>query len=342
MRLFDASKPFNVGEMQKTALAFAFAFAFLPAICLAVEDAGSGMSFDIGREGVSINVQTDSKKIDVGRNFDVAVTVVSPLGKTAVVPDLRDRFSGFRVAEDFTEEPVDGADGCRTVVSRWRLVPEPLARRYRLAPFAVTVLSAAPTNGVQEETSFYTSPVVFAAPAAREAVTGDMEIAPKRDLPPFSWKLFGVVCAALAAATVLAWLAWMAVRKIRMMVKVHRMNPLERAFYELDALLKKNLPGRGFYKDFYVELTMVVRRYVERRHSVKAPNLTTDEFLRAVQDNPAFGSSVVAELKQFLESADMVKFAGVEATPEMADSATDRARRYLEADSGSAKTGGAK
>ena len=111
------------------------------------------------------------------------------------------------------------------------------------------------------------------------------------------------------------------------------MSPIERAWVELDRLLKKGLPGRGRYKDFYVELTMVVRRYIERRHSVRAPNLTTEEFLAAAKDNPAFTPEAVAELKSFLESADMVKFAGVDATPAMADSATDKAKDYLRTDS---------
>jgi len=65
---------------------------------------------------------------------------------------------------------------------------------------------------------------------------------------------------------------------------------------------------------------------------VRAPNLTTDEFLRAARENPAFTREAIAELKNFLESADMVKFAGVEATPEMADAATGKARNYLETD----------
>ena len=116
------------------------------------------------------------------------------------------------------------------------------------------------------------------------------------------------------------------------MVKIHRMSPIERALYELDVLLKKGLPGRGLYKDFYVELTMVVRRYIERRYDVRAPNLTTEEFLRAAQANAAFSPEAIAELKTFLESADMVKFAGVEATPEMADAATGKAKAYLETD----------
>ena len=76
-----------------------------------------------------------------------------------------------------------------------------------------------------------------------------------------------------------------------------------------------------------------MRRYIQRRHDVRAPNLTTDEFLRAAAENPAFTREALEGLRQFLESADMVKFAGVEATPDMADSATDRARDYLNADS---------
>ncbi len=125
------------------------------------------------------------------------------------------------------------------------------------------------------------------------------------------------------------------------------MSPIERALYELDKLLKKGLPGRGFYKDFYVELTMVVRRYIERQHGVRAPNLTTDEFLRAASSNAAFTKASLSELKAFLESADLVKFAGLEATPEMADGATGKAKNYLTADAHQAKdaaheNGGAK
>ena len=106
------------------------------------------------------------------------------------------------------------------------------------------------------------------------------------------------------------------------------MSPIERALAELDRLLKKGLPGRGRYKDFYVELTMVVRRYVQRKYGIKAPNMTTEEFLAEFGERGTGND----ELKAFLESADMVKFAGVEATPEMADAATDSARGYLPGD----------
>ena len=289
---------------------------------------GAGQMVDLGRDGVDLTVEVEPEVVDVGRDVEVTVRATAPAGRKVRLPDLRDRFGGFQVAEDFAEEPQVDAEGRTTVVTRWSLRPEPLAKRYRLAPFVVAVTSP---EG-QVERTFYTRAVVFNPPAVRAPATGEMEIAPRRDFPSLSWRLVGLGAAALAGLAVLGALVFLVVRRIRLMVKIHRMSPIERALYELDVLLKKGLPGRGFYKDFYVELTMVVRRYIERRHDVRAPNLTTEEFLRAAQANAAFTPEAVAELKTFLESADMVKFAGVEATPEMADAATDRAKSYLEAD----------
>ncbi len=291
----------------------------------------AGQVADLSRDGIGLTIEAEPETVDVGRDFFVTVKAVSPAGKTVSLPDLRDRFRGFQLAEFFDDVPVTDASGKTTRTTGWRLVPEPLAKRYALAPFVVSV-----TEG-ETTTTFYTAPVVFAPPAARENLTGEMEIDPKRDLPPLSWKLVGICAAILAGLAALGAIAYLIIRKIKLMVKIHRMSPIERALYELEVLLKKGLPGRGFYKDFYVELTMVVRRYIERRHAVRAPNLTTEEFLRAVQENPAFSREAIAELKRFLESADMVKFAGVEAAPEMARSATRKAKDYMATDNSNAE-----
>ena len=284
---------------------------------------------DLSRDGVGLVVDAEPEAVDLARDFFVTITLTAPSGVAAALPDLRDRFQGFRVAEDFAENPITDKDGCTTSVTRWRLEPDPLARRYRLAPFAVQVGDGA----------FATAPVLFNPPATRDPAAGEIEINPRRDLPPLSWKLVGI-CAAVLAGFLLALLVvYFVVRKIRLAVRVHRMSPIERALYELDKLLRKGLPGRGFYKDFYVELTMVVRRYIERQYGVRAPNLTTDEFLRAAGSNAAFTQASITELKAFLQSADLVKFAGLEATPEMADGATGKARNYLTADDRQRKEG---
>lgn len=330
MRLVGINDRFSHGALR------AFALAALTAYAASANAAVS----DLSRNGVSLSVETSADRVDVSRDFEVTVKAVAPAGASLALPDLRNRFRGFSIAEDFAEEPLTSEDGTTAYVSRWRLVPKPCEKEYKLAPFVVSIVrrdaAGQSANGAGVSSgaeSFYTAPVYFENPKPRETVTGGIEVSPKKDLPPLSWRLVWRCGLVLLSAAIVAMGVWYAVRRILQKVREHRMSPIERAMLELDRLLKKGLPGRGRYKDFYVELTMVVRRYIQRRHSVRAPNLTTDEFLRAAAGNPAFTQEALAELRSFLESADMVKFAGVEATPEMADSATGKAKGYLEADS---------
>lgn len=288
--------------------------------------------FETSQDGVSLKVESETKQVDPARSVFLRVELAAAADRTAALPDLRDRVVGFSLAEDFAEEPVRAADGSTVQAANWRLVPEPCAKAYKIKPFVVKaspkLLAYQSDDG---KFSFVGGPIAFAPPAAREPVTGGIETDPQKGLPPLSWRLVGF--AALGLVGLLAVVAGLValVRLVVRKVKEHRMSPIERAWAELDRLLKKGLPGRGRYKDFYVELTMVVRRYIQRKYGVKAPHLTTEEFLR---DNRIveLSNARIAELKAFLESADMVKFAGVQATPEMADAATDSARGYLKGD----------
>jgi len=290
--------------------------------------------FETSQGGIDLKVESETSVIDPAKSVFLRVEVKTPSDRSAQMPDLRDRVVGFSLAEDFAEEPRREKDGSTVQVTNWRLVPEPCADLYKIRPFAVTaspkIYKARTDEGMY---SFVAGPVSFEKPAVREPVTGGMETDPAKDLPPLSWKLVGwVSLAVLAALAALAGIVAL-VKYLARRVKEHRMSPIERAWVELDRLLKKGLPGRGRYKDFYVELTMVVRRYVQRKYGIKAPHLTTEEFLREFREQGAGnGEQVREELRKFLESADMVKFAGVEATPEMADSATDSARGYLRSD----------
>ena len=293
--------------------------------------------FETSQDGVSLKVESETTQIDPARSVFLRVELATAADRTATLPDLRDRVVGFSLAENFAEEPVRGADGATVQAANWRLVPEPCARAYKIRPFVVKaspkMLSYQSDEG---KFSLVGGPIAFAPSAAREPVTGGIETDPKKDLPPLSWRLAGLLAlAALGLAALVAGVVFL-VRLVARKVKEHRMSPIERAWVELDRLVKKGLPGRGRYKDFYVELTMVVRRYIQRQYGVKAPNLTTEEFLRN-ERIAELSKGRMESLKAFLESADLVKFAGVQATPEMADDAMASARDYLKGDAEAAK-----
>ena len=285
------------------------------------------------RNGIEISVNAEPTTIDPGRSVFLTVTLKSPKDIKALLPDLHGRVRGLTVADDYEDDPYVDDEGRTVQTARWKLVPEPCAEEYRVAPFVVkaspVMLSSRADDG---RYSFYVVPKRFDPPAPREPVGGEIETNPTKDLPPLSWSLVGLFAGALAGVVAIAYALLLGIRYVSRRVKEHLMSPIERAWVELDRLLKKGLPGRGRYKDFYVELTMVVRRYVQRKYGIRAPHMTTDEFLRECGGDGGKVCGTEA-LKKFLESADMVKFAGVEATPEMADEATDSARGYLKSDS---------
>ena len=65
----------------------------------------------------------------------------------------------------------------------------------------------------------------------------------------------------------------------------------------------------GEFGLFYVELTGIVRVFVERTTGVKAPDQTTEEFLHEAEHHGAFTEVRRQALQRFLEAADLVKYA---------------------------------
>ena len=261
----------------------------------------------------------------------VDLKIVSPGDIEVVEPDLAARARGFSSVENVADEPYVNDEGRRVVRSQWRLVPEPCAKEYKIAPFAVKTKSGS---------SFVAGPVYFKNPPARADVSGEMQINPQKDPPPFSWKLVGQYALIALGLLAVVALAWFLIRYVLRRVKEHKMTPVERAWVELERLIKRNLPQAGKFKDFYVELTLVVRRYIQRKHGLKAPHLTTEEFFAEVERVPSFPKNAIPGLMEFLNAADMIKFAGVKATLELADEAAESARVYIVSDESLTKGGG--
>jgi hypothetical protein len=283
---------------------------------------------DLSWGEVDIQLRTEPADVRPDRDLMLTLTVTTPTHLKAILPDLRDRFGGFSSAEDFARDPVVAGDKTRREY-RWRLTPE-LARDYRLAPFAVEVRD---TRRQPPLTSWFaTRPVIFPAAPAPTPATGDPEVDAKPIwIRPTPLAILTWVGVTLLAAAVLAALIWGLLR-LKRHVREIRLSPRERAFAELDRLLHRGLVEKGLYKDFYIELTMVVRRYIERTHGIRAPEQTTEEFLAAATRHPRFTRPVLSSLRTFLESSDLVKFAGQEATPQLAAGAVDTAKGYIVTD----------
>ena len=135
-----------------------------------------------------------------------------------------------------------------------------------------------------------------------------------RDLRP--WYVAGGALAALIAL-VLGW-RWWRRRRARSEVAAPPRSAHEVAADALRALRARRLAEEGAFKEFYSALSDIVRRYLEDRFRVRAPEMTTEEFLAATARGATLERSQRALLGTFLGESDLVKFARF--VPTLADS----------------------
>lgn len=150
--------------------------------------------------------------------------------------------------------------------------------------------------------------------------------------------------AALAAAGLL-WAAFLLIR-----ARLRRPKPpipaevwALRAMSELAA---RDLIGAGQLREYYYRLSEIVRGYIERKFALAAPDMTTEEFLRQLEQPGNRLPYDKQRLRTFLEACDIVKYAAYAPEREAADEALASARAFVHAtaaaaDRAAASTAGA-
>lgn len=151
-------------------------------------------------------------------------------------------------------------------------------------------------------------------------------------LPPQSVPETGALRWLLVAVVVcvVAVLGFVALRRRkRPPVAPRKPSPEEIAHAALAHLLAEDLPARGLVKEFYLRLTGIVRQYVEDTTGIRAPEQTTEEFLRDIRTRAVFPPERSVRLADFLESADLVKYAGQMPGEGQIDQAIGRAHEFV-------------
>jgi hypothetical protein len=90
--------------------------------------------------------------------------------------------------------------------------------------------------------------------------------------------------------------------------------PIQEALQRLKELDEKDLLKRNEIKIYYSELTDIVRTYIEKDIKIPALESTTNELIETIQDFNAssklgISKETISQLKEVLQSADLVKFA---------------------------------
>ena len=187
---------------------------------------------------------------------------------------------------------------------------------YALTSFVVTNLIVS-TNAIRflrsDGTSYETPFPWLTIEVASVLMTGNESLRDIKGLarwpgiiPRWVWGLFIVIILAIAASLLIRWI----MTKPRTFLHYPTpAPPHERALKALESLKGKGLVEKGLVEPFYVELSLIVRRYIEERFGLKAPERTTEEFIREAVGSKLLTMDHQALVQGFLEQSDLVKFA---------------------------------
>lgn len=111
---------------------------------------------------------------------------------------------------------------------------------------------------------------------------------------------------------------------------IHIPTADEIAYRALERLKAKEYPKAGLIKQYYAELSLIARHYLEGRFDLRAPEMTTEEFLHQLKSDNKLNSEQKSLLKDFLSHCDMVKFAKYGPTAQEIEESFQSAKRLID------------
>ena len=265
----------------------------------------------------------------LGDPLVLTLSVVAGAGVTVEMPVFGDALGRFGIV-DFTPRREPRADGGMALTQRYTL-QSPMSGHQRIPRLRVEYVDerdgqadAKPRELLTDELAFSVASVLPEGEVAGELRPARAPLAELQG-PWFErywpWLVAGVVVLAGAGAGFVVWL--------RRSEERARLTAYDRAMARLDRLRRTGLPDAGAVDGWYVELSDIVRRYIEERFALRAPELTTEEFLLEAGRSADLKRSHRELLSDFLARCDRVKFARYSPHEDESRDALGVAERFL-------------
>lgn len=256
--------------------------------------------------GVDIAVKVDNQEITAGDVIEYTITVKSDKNIKPAFPEKGLKVDPFELLDYSKTESEEDGMIIRNYVYKISI--------YETGDFEIPpVIFKYVING-KEESRTAEKAIKIKVKSVLPADANDIKPikAPEEFKTPVPYRFLYTVGLIIVLLVVLIVISYFLYRKY-FMKKSHKkegalplLPPEEEAHKSIDELIKLNLLHEGKIKDFYITLSDIVRRYVERRFVIMTFEKTTDEIIHQMRQKDI---RYVNNLKVLLSDFDLVKFA---------------------------------
>ena len=258
-------------------------------------------------QSVTVDATIDSLQILIGEQAKIKLQVSLDAGKHVTFPIYRDTLvKGVEILDIAKADTQMLNDGRRTLISQEYTITSFDSALYYLPPMEVRV----DNKGYYSKAlalKVYSMPVDTLHP---EHFFGPKDIMSS----PFVWEDWYMVIAGVLLFTPFLILLIYLVKRIRdnepiiRKVKVvPQLPPHQQAMQKIEMIKHEKIGQKDDPKEYYTQLTDVLRLYIKNRFGFNAQEMTSGEIidrLLVIKDN-----SALQDLRELFQTADLVKFA---------------------------------
>ena len=255
----------------------------------------------------TVNAVLDTQEILIGDQINLDLTVEIADGSTVAWPVYKDTITGqLEIVQSSLIDTAKNESG--ETVYHQRLVITSFDTGFIVLPPVDFLFNADSLLLSTEPQLIFVSDIPVEMEADIKDIKEPYEV-------PFNWKkwikwfLIALLVIGLIIGAILLWEKY---RKKPEQVQVARPKPKrpahEIALEKLEALRQKKLWQNDKVKEFYIELSDIIREYIEFQFDILALEMTTDETMAALRFR-GIEEEKIRPLEAMLRMADLAKFA---------------------------------
>ena len=252
---------------------------------------------------INVKVAVNKQTITIGDKIHYTITVESPKDIEIQLPKFADNLGGFAIRDFGSSQKLWWN---KKVYKQWYILDTYTSGSYTIPETTIKYRK----TGEKKWHTLNTKKIKIEVKSLLEKnkKSSDIhDIAPPLYLPSRAF-LYLTASGLLGIILAILWLSLR--RKKKTKDEKEPKRPAHQIAYEALALLeKKDYISRGEIEAYYVELSDIVRHYIENRFDIRAPEMTTEEFLEFVKNDKKLTTEQKSLLRNFLYHCDLVKFA---------------------------------